>query len=208
MDKVSRHEAWRRVRVLLAAGVVLSFGAVGTLAAWTDNEYATGSFSASAFEVESQTAAADFSSSPNPPGSELVFDATGMSAGQSFFAWMNLRTTATTTIGGTIRLSSTSTTGELTQYLEYRAVRTAEPMTTGSCDAATMTDSGSVYIAGGPSQWEPLDNDPPAPAVFPIGPHLDDLGLCFEVRILTTAGDAAQGLSGTGTWGFTAISDG
>jgi predicted ribosomally synthesized peptide with SipW-like signal peptide len=212
MSEHPRHQSasqtWRRVRSLMVAGLVLSIGTVATLAAWNDQEFATGTFAASAFEVESQTEASPYASQPDPPGSTLVFDVNGMGPGESTFAWMNMRTTAQTTIGGTIRLSSTSATGDLTQYLEYRAVRTADPMTTGACNADAMTDTGSTFIEGGPSQWEPLDNDPPAPAVFPVGPALDDIGVCFEVWILITVGDAAQGLTGTGAWGFIAISDG
>jgi hypothetical protein len=41
--------------------------------------------------------------------------------------------------------------------------------------------------------------------VFPIGPALDDLGLCFEVRIDPATAAGAAGLTGTVTWGFTGI---
>ena len=60
---MSRHrstgERGRRARIwraLLAGGLVLGVGATATLAAWNDSEVATGSFAASVFDTESQSA--------------------------------------------------------------------------------------------------------------------------------------------------------
>lgn len=196
---------WRRTRALLAAGSVLATGTLATTAAWTDQEVGTAALGASGFELESQSEGQAFTSHSTPPGSALAFGADAMVPGTSVFAWLNLRTTPTTTIGGTVRLASTDSEGPLTAFLQYRAVRSETALTAGQCTAATFTEPASVFIAGGPTQWEPTDDDPPAPAVFPIGPALDDLGICFEVRIDPATAAGAPGLTGTVTWGFTGI---
>ena len=45
----------RKIRAVLAAGLVLGIGAVVTLAAWNDSEYATGTFAAGTFNLEGST---------------------------------------------------------------------------------------------------------------------------------------------------------
>lgn len=196
---------WLRTRALLAAGAVGATGTLTTVAAWTDREQGTATFGASGFELESQTEGQEFTSNSVPPGPAMAFGADAMVPGTSVFAYLNLRTTPGTTLGGTVRLSSTDSEGPLTAFLQYRAVRSETALAPGGCTAAVFTEPTSVYIAGGPAQWEPTDDDPPAPAVFPIGPALDDLGLCFEVRIDPATAAGATGLTGTVTWGFTGI---
>ncbi|MFE7844996.1 SipW-dependent-type signal peptide-containing protein [Microbacterium sp. NPDC057407] len=192
---------------MLAAGAVLGVGYVATTAAWNDSELATASFSSPVWVLESETSTSPWGNSPQPPGSSLRFGADAMVTGTSYFAWMNLRTSLQTTVPGTVRLTDVARSGDLTNFLEYRAVRTGPPMTDALCGPAAFTSFDSVFIAGGPSRWEPIDDDPPAPAVFPIGPALDDVGICFEVRIRPSAGSEVSGLTGTASWGFTGISD-
>jgi len=54
-----RHRRGRKVRAMLAGGLVLGVGAAITLAAWTDSEFATGTFTAGSFNLEGSTTAAD-----------------------------------------------------------------------------------------------------------------------------------------------------
>jgi predicted ribosomally synthesized peptide with SipW-like signal peptide len=140
---------WRRIRALLAAGLVLSTGTVATLAAWTDHEHATATFAASGFEIESQTEGSDFASHGSPPGAVLAFAAEPMVPGRSVFAWMNLRTTAATTASGTLRLSSTDAEGALTVFLQYRAVRTEAALSAGQCEEATSALVGLALLLCG-----------------------------------------------------------
>ncbi|GIJ27312.1 hypothetical protein Vqi01_24740 [Micromonospora qiuiae] len=52
----------RRTRAVLAGALVLGMGTTSTLAAWSDGEYGTGSFTASTFGTESQTASSSWAS--------------------------------------------------------------------------------------------------------------------------------------------------
>jgi len=45
----------RKVRAVLAGGLVLGVGAAVTLAAWNDSEFATGTFTAGTFNLEGST---------------------------------------------------------------------------------------------------------------------------------------------------------
>ncbi|SFH86076.1 hypothetical protein E3O11_09355 [Cryobacterium levicorallinum] len=47
----SRQKRNRRIRAVLAGGLVLGLGAAVTLAAWNDSEFARGSFAASGFNL-------------------------------------------------------------------------------------------------------------------------------------------------------------
>src|SRR5690606_23874046 len=49
----------RKVRALLAGGVVLGIGAAATLAAWNDSEYAGATFTAGSFNLEGAVDGAD-----------------------------------------------------------------------------------------------------------------------------------------------------
>ena len=48
----TRRRDSRRVKAVLAGGMVLGIGAAITLAAWNDSEFATGTFSAGHFGIE------------------------------------------------------------------------------------------------------------------------------------------------------------
>lgn len=86
----------RRVRALLAGGLVLGLGAAGTLAAWTDSEFATGVFTSGQFNIQgnvtgsTETGWHDYDT---PPGGNLAFTVapSAMTPGQSVYAPLNLR---------------------------------------------------------------------------------------------------------------------
>lgn len=63
----------RKARALLAGGVVLGVGASMTLAAWSDSEWASGSFGTGGFTFQGSTDGTDFSEHPDSPGATLDF---------------------------------------------------------------------------------------------------------------------------------------
>lgn len=198
----------RRVHAALAAGLVLGIGTAVTLAAWTDTENATGSFGASVFGTESQSADSPmYASNTASPGAALSFDAPAMSPGTSYYAWLNVRTTAASTVGGTVDLTSSSPTGGLAPALRYRAVRMPGPNPSSTCNAAAFTGT-PVYIAGASAAYLPVSEVPSTPVASPIGAAGAALGFCFEVQITPGAANSFQGQTGEVTWTFTATSAG
>jgi predicted ribosomally synthesized peptide with SipW-like signal peptide len=196
----------RRLRVLLAAGLVLGAGSIATLAAWTDTENATGSFGASVFATESQSQGTPtYAGHPTAPGASLTFNATAMSPGTSFYAWLNVRTTAASTVGGTVNLTAAAPSGALAPALQYRAVRLTGPSPGAACDATAFAGT-PTFIAGAAATYLPVAQVPGTPVASTIGAAGAQLGFCFEVRIIAGSADTFQGQTATVTWTFTATS--
>lgn len=213
-DRIGRHAAasggsgGRRWRALLAGGLVLGVGGAITLAAWSDTEVATGTFAASVFGTESQSAGSPaYASNTAAPGANLTFNATAMSPGVAHYAWLNVRTTPTTNVAGSVALSSIANdAGALVPALQYRAVRMAGPSPSSSCGAASFTGS-PVFIAGGPTTYLAATAMPTTPIASAIGTAGTQLGYCFEVRIAPGSANTFQGTTATVTWQFTATSN-
>lgn len=202
----TRRTGLLRLRAVLAGGLVFGVGAAATLAAWTDREYGTGTFTASTFDTESTSAASStgWASNVTSPGATLAFNATGMSPGTLQYATLNVRTTLTTNVAGNVVLTSTTPTGTLPAVLEYRAIRT--PLTTTTCNAGAFT-AGSTYIAGTSVPAYQSSSTVPAVAVqSPVAAANGEIRYCFEVRMAPTAATSYQGTTGTITWLFTATS--
>ena len=206
---MARHRApvqrrgFARTRAVLAGAVVLGVGASITLASWTDDEYASGSFAASTFNTESSTVAGVWASNTSSPGAALAFNASGMSPSVSYYAWINIRTSAASTVGGTVQLASSATSGGLVPVLEYRAVRTAATSTT--CDPTAFGGS-PTYVAGGSASYLAVTAVPGTPVVSNISSPSGELRFCFETRVQAGATNSYQGTSATVTWLFAATS--
>ncbi|MFC6354636.1 SipW-dependent-type signal peptide-containing protein [Luethyella okanaganae] len=192
-----------RLRAVLAGALVLGVGATLTMAAWTDTEYASGSFAASTFSTESMTATTSWGSHDTAPGAALLaFNASAMSPGASAFAWVNVRTTSPTTVSGTITLDSVAPSGALVPALEYRAVRTAA--TTTNCDSTAFT--GGTFIAGGASTYIAAGSVPASPVSSPLAAAGGEVRFCFEVRVIASAANTFQGTTATLVWKLGATS--
>jgi hypothetical protein len=133
-----------------------------------------------------------------------MINAASMSPGASQYAWVNIRTTAASTVGGTIALASSSSSGALLPVLEYKAVRTTAVDTT--CDAAAFSGS-PVFIAGSASAYVAAASVPGPAVTSAVTPSNRELRYCFEVRIQPGAPNSYQGGTGTVTWLFTGTSD-
>lgn len=175
-----------------------------TIAAWTDSENVTGSFGASTFITESSTVSGVWASNATSPGATLAFNASGMSPSASFYAWVNVRTTAASTVGGTITLASATTSGLLVPVLEYRAVRT--PATGTTCDGSAFTGTPS-FIAGSGSTYLSVTTVPGSPISSPITAPSGEIRYCFEVRVQSGAANSYQGQAGSVHWLFSGTSN-
>ncbi|MEV7604046.1 SipW-dependent-type signal peptide-containing protein [Paenarthrobacter sp. NPDC089322] len=211
--ETKRGAVFLRIRALLAGALVLGLGSSLTLASWTDNEFASGSFGASVFQTESNVtnpydALGTWSANDASPGAVLAFNAAGMSPGTVVYAPFAIRTTAAS-VGGEVVLGvpvvSSSGTGvaDLGAALRYRVVRSA------TCDASAFTGSPAFVV--GSDGVKPFSVGQDAGVVNPLQAATATLPgaptqFCFEVSLPLGANNALQGQTATATWQFTASS--
>ena len=191
----------RKVKAILAGGIVLGVGAAVTLAAWTDNEWAEGTFGAGSFNVQGSTDGTTFTDHESEGGAAaLTFDLNGgdnMSPGDTVAAPFVLRLDGPTTYDATVALTSAAGGGDNASALTYEIVQVASA---GECSA---TATGTSVVPAGTaldSTTGAADFDLSAGAGTATG---DPVSLCFKV----TAGDSLeQGQNTTAQWQFTATS--
>ncbi len=191
-----RHGKAPKVRAFLAGGLVLGVGAAITLAAWNDSEFAQGTFTAGAFNLEGSTDGAAFGENPVTAPATLGFTATpsNLSPGDVVTAPFAVRLDDATTNDATVTVSTEASTGALTG-LTYSLTQStdfgcAEPVDTTLVAAGQVlgTTPGSVTFAltqgGGTNPGDPVN-------------------LCFRI---TADDDLVQSQTGTTTWEFAAQS--
>ena len=194
----------RKVNALLAGGLVLGVGTAVTLAAWTDQEWATGTFSAGSFNVEGSTNGTDFSSHPtSDEAAALSFEvaADNLAPGDKVAEAFVLRTAAGTAYEASVDLIAATSTGDNAQNLTYEiftvpAIGDCTPSATAA-PAAVVTDTGTVFGPGVPTATE-----------FTLAAGTDTVAgtstvLCFQV---TAGANLVQGAAASATWGFEATS--
>lgn len=185
---------------------MLGVGAGATLAAWNDATVMSGSFASSVFDLESQSGdGLGYRDHLDGTSAGLAFEAIAMSPGVSHFAWLNIRTTPESTVGGEVRLTSSEGEGTLATALQYRVVRMPFASPVSSCDVSAFAP-GAVFLAGGAAEWIAASSAPP-PVSTTVGPSAASVGFCFDVRIAPGAPNALQGAGGSTRWTFTGISE-
>lgn len=190
----------RRIKAILAGGLVFGVGATATVAAWTDTEEASGSFEAGRFNIELSVDGTDWTNTRT-----MTFNAGSMYPGQKVYAPVFVRTTSTTSIGGEVTVSGggIQNPNAFASALTYRAVARTSSGT--GCDANSFPGPGTVIF--GEDGGVALSSRPTAAATQ----ELESAGAavqayCFEVTLPTNAPNEAQGLSTSHTWTFTAES--
>jgi len=187
----------RRVRAILAGGLVLGVGAAVTLAAWNDSEFAQGTFTAGAFNLEGSTdgtAFAEHAVVGSPATLGFSVDPANLSPGDSVTAAFAVRLDAATTSPADLVVSASPGTGTILPNLTYRLDQT----TAFGCDLAGST---SLVAAG-----SAIDTVPAAP-VLELADGDGVAGapayFCFTV---TAGAGLEQSQTGTATWQFAATS--
>lgn len=193
----------RKVKALLAGGLVLGVGAAVTLAAWTDQEWAEGIFGAGSFNIESSvTGDEPFTDNISEDGAAtLEFDLTGadnMAPTDTVTAPFVLRLDEDTTYDAGVELASanvndSSNATNLTYGItEVASVEECDAGATGTTIVPTGTAMASTEGATPLELTAGADGVPGASSV-----------LCFEV----SAGETLiAGESTTAQWQFTARS--
>ena len=196
-DRESRLGRSRRFRAILAGGLVLGVGAAVTLAAWNDSEFAQGTFTAGAFNLEGSTDGAAFAEHAvvgTPATLGFTVDPANLSPGDSVTAPFAVRLDAGTTTAADLVISASPATGTITPNLTYRLDQTSA----FGCDLAGSTSLVSAGSAIDTVPGAPLveladgDGTAGAPAYF-----------CFTV---TAGAGLQQSQTGTATWQFAATS--
>lgn len=203
----NRQQRSRRVRAVLAGGLVFGVGAAATLASWTDQEVATATITAGTFAIESRTNLGAFEDSPHTPALTLPLGATGLYPGEKRAAWIQIQNKGS--VPGTVSLSGVTVvgadnvsapTGNSANLQNVLKVGVAVTTTTNgavapSCTTATPTTS----VATGATV---------VPAPVATGALAANRGnivsFCVVVEFPVTAGNNTQGGDVRPTWTFTA----
>lgn len=177
----------RKVKAVLAGGIVLGLGAAVTLAVWTDNEFVNGVFATGEFVFDGSTDGAAFADHATSPGAPLAFElatAQAMTPGDSVSAPFAIRL-QTSQAAAEVELTN-ATTDAATGYT-YSVTET----TAFGCGGGTSVIPSTALGAGaGTASLGSMAND-------------DVRNFCFTV----TAGPSiAQSTTTTAIWQFAATS--
>lgn len=182
----------RKIQALLAGGLVLGVGASATVAAWTDQEDASGEFQAGVFGIE-----ANVNGTWNSEG-QMQFDSTNMYPGQDVYASVSIRSSPDTTMDGEITVAPSETTGALAEHLSYRVAVPGED-SSPECGPSSFDPSGAALV---PLSNPPETNDPHE--VSSAGQNVVEY--CFHVHLDENTPNAMQGESTRHTWVWNATS--
>ncbi|SLM92717.1 SipW-dependent-type signal peptide-containing protein [Brevibacterium yomogidense] len=193
----------RKIKALLAGGLVLGVGAAVTLAAWTDQEWAEGIFGAGSFNIEGSTSGEEGSFRDNNPDgtgpASLEFElptSTNLYPGAEVAAPFVVRLDAETTYNASLELTEASATGDNSEALTYGIVRVP------SAADCTADASGTEIVEAGTA----LSSAPDMDAITleaGEGTAGDPVTLCFQV---TADENLQQNQSTTANWQFVGTS--
>lgn len=197
------------VLAILAGGVVLGVGAAVTLAAWQDDVFTQGTFTAGSFNVQGSTDGGTTWVEADTAGTAatLAFTLGGatlqyLSPGDTVYAPFALHTATGTTNGADISIPTvTGDGGTILPNLTYTLVET----TSATCDAAAVAAATTVIVPAGTA----ITGGATTSTVFSLAPATTTaagapVNLCYAVTAADTLG---QGQTGTVTWDFHATSN-
>lgn len=192
----------RRIRALLAGGLVLGVGAAATLAAWNDSEFGSGTFTAGTFNIVGATDAATFSQHPTSPGASLSFSlptAAAMTPGDKVYALFSVKTVNPSMAGSVQVKAASGNSSGLGAQLTY-SVRTVG--TAAGCSAANW--GAATVVAGLPVAQALTTGASTSQTLNANGGN--QINYCFEVVMNQAAPTTVQGTSQVAVWEFAATS--
>jgi len=217
--RIRRGIILRRIRALLAGGLVLGVGATATLASWNDREYATATFTSGKFDIVGSVNNGAFGQHPSAGNAATLTFAiptgttTAMVPGNVAYALFSVRTTAAAdsatipgavnSVAGAVQLTANannSANGTLGQYLTYRV----HTISGTSCTATTFAAGAPIIPASGAPEGDyPLSTS--AVQTQPLaGAGADQVNYCFAITLPPGAPNEAQGLTLNAGWTFVA----
>lgn len=176
-----------RIRALLAAGMVFGLGAVGTLAAWTDESTATATFSAGTLDLKLGTA-------PEGPFTDSValtsLDMASMYPGASKAGMISVSNSGTVPLAYTLAGTATGDLGAALTVSVFAGGAATNDASTGTC-SGTLLGTADLPLTG---------------TLISSGRSLPAAGtesLCLLVKLPATAANSLQGAATTATFTFT-----
>ncbi|SEE76007.1 SipW-dependent-type signal peptide-containing protein [Ruania alba] len=204
-ESPGRRRTWLRLRALLAGGLVLGLGAAATVAAWNDSEYATGTVRSSTFGIEGSVNGGGYAEhATSDAAATLEFSPAlpALSPGDAGYMQFAVRTTAASSVGGTVGMQTPTIAGStaLRDALRY-AVRVIP--SGASCNAALFSNASAPVVVANDSALTATvgANSRPLEAA---GAHAAPY--CVRISMLSSAATSVQGQSTTITWQFLATS--
>jgi predicted ribosomally synthesized peptide with SipW-like signal peptide len=177
-----------RIRALLAAGMVLGLGAVGTLAAWTDESTATATFSAGTLDLKLGTL-------PQGPFTDTValttLDMPAMYPGVSRAGMVAVSNSGTVPLSYTLAGTGTGTLGAALKVSVYSGGAATNDATTGTCSGGTLLGTADLPLIG------------PLISSARTLPASSTESLCLLVKLPSTAANTLQGTTSAATFTFT-----
>ena len=198
----------RKLRAILAGGLVLGIGGAVTLAAWNDSEFASGLFSSGEFNLQGSTTSAtegytDHASEDGAAALDFSVPVDNLSPGDEVAAPFWVRLDATTTSPATldlVALTGTDTTGANTAELAYDVYALAADATCDTTATGTAVGSGDTLVSNPDVAGETVP--------LAVGAAEGDPGEATQLCFVVTASDnLEQGGETTAVWQFTATSE-
>lgn len=188
----------KKVRAVLAGGLVLGVGAAVVLAAWNDSEFATGTFAAGDFGIQGSLDGTAFSEHDGTPGNDpaaLAFavDADNLAPEQPVYAAFAVRLKPSSTSAASVSIEASSA-AAIADHLTYSLVSTGADF---GCDAAAFA-GGTALVS------DAATTTSSAPAIFALPTLGTVVNLCFEVAPGATLPPGAA--SGSVSWDLAAAS--
>jgi predicted ribosomally synthesized peptide with SipW-like signal peptide len=188
----------KKVRAILAGGLVLGVGAAVVLAAWNDSEFATGTFAAGDFGIQGSLDGTAFSEHDGTAGNDpaaLAFavDADNLAPEQPVYAAFAVRLDPGSTNAASVSIEASSA-ATIADHLTYSLVTTGADV---GCDAA-------VFAGGTALVSDAATTTSSAPAIFALPALATVVNLCFEVTAGTTLPPGAA--TGSVSWDLAAAS--
>jgi predicted ribosomally synthesized peptide with SipW-like signal peptide len=188
---------FRRVRALLAGGLVLGVGATMTIAAWTDQELATSTVSAGTFSIASRSDQGAFvSHGPTETVLTVPLDASGLYPGVKKAAYVQVQ--ASGTLGGTVSLTAVAVTNNAgtaptgADLALQNAIRVNFAVVAGPANCTTSATAAAALTAV-----------PALPAQTLTVSPLNTITYCVVLELPADATGTAQGGTVKPTWTFT-----
>lgn len=198
----------RKRKALLAGGVVLGLGATMTLAAWTDDVWVSGAFSAGNFNVQGNTGVGGWQDYNTSPGGGLVFSVapTAMTPSDVVFAPLNLRVDPTANSYDAAITLQTAPTGPAVSTNANNALFTNLTVTLYTVAPGSCSEAGTSGVTPIVNQ-QPLPTTVTASPIFTLPKNSTEQGVCFKFQLKSDAPAAVRGgTTGTLSWKFEAKS--
>lgn len=194
-----RSLASRRIRAILAAGVVLGIGGASTLAAWTDPEYTTATMTAGRFGIEGASGTAAFGEhATRGSAAQLAFDipTNALAPGATAYSAFRVRTIDGSVAGTALLTADGGNEAGLGAYLRYGV----SVVSGTTCSAATFA-SGTVIVPRGSTLTTSATQSQSLQAASG-----NTVTYCFAITLPPETGNAAQGTTLSATWNVQAQS--